>query len=140
MNEEDFNKYLKERYENQVSWYDRKSQVNQKLYKTFQWILIVAAAISPILIFAGGGPIKTGIAVSNAVVIAVIAGGMKAFKFQENWISYRTTCELLKKEYIYYHGKIKDYRNSSDPEALFIERVEEFISRENTFWVSAYKK
>ena len=80
------------------------------------------------------------VAVTNAIIVVVIAGGLKAFKFQENWISYRTTCELLKKEYIYYNSKTKDYKNSEDPESLFIERVEELISRENTFWVSAYKK
>jgi hypothetical protein len=139
MNKEDFDRYLKERYQNQVNWYDSRSLINQRLYKTLQWILIIAAAIGPILTFWSGG-IKIWIAVTNAIIIAVLASGLKAFKFQENWINYRTTCELLKKEYIYYNSKTKDYKNSEDAESLFIERVEELISRENTFWVSAYKK
>jgi len=139
LKKEDFDKYLTERYQNQINWYDRRALVNQRLYKSFQWIVIVCAAISPILIFASG-QIMLWIGVTNAIIVAVLAAGLKAFKFQENWINYRTTCELLKKEYVYYCSKTKDYKNIEDPESQFIEKVEELISREHTYWISAYKK
>ena len=31
MNQEDFQKYLKERYEDQINWYDKKSIWNQRM-------------------------------------------------------------------------------------------------------------
>ena len=50
MDKENFNKYLEERYNNQVKWYDEKSKLNQKIYKFLQWIIIILTAITPILI------------------------------------------------------------------------------------------
>ncbi|MHC4367051.1 MAG: DUF4231 domain-containing protein [Planctomycetota bacterium] len=61
---------------------------------------------------------------------------LKTFKYQENWINYRTTCETLRKEIHFYRVGWGDYRDSKDREALFVERVESLISRENTMWLT----
>ena len=37
METEDFQKYLKERYEDQINWYDKKSAWNQKLGLVQKW-------------------------------------------------------------------------------------------------------
>lgn len=37
MKTEEFSKYLTERYEDQINWYDQKSTWNQKNYGLFQW-------------------------------------------------------------------------------------------------------
>ena len=50
MEESEFESYLKERYYDQVDWYDRKAARNQKVYKFFQWGLIILAAITPVLV------------------------------------------------------------------------------------------
>lgn len=50
MDAEDFQRYLKERYENQINWYDMKSVWNQRMYQSFQWAVIVLSAITPILV------------------------------------------------------------------------------------------
>jgi hypothetical protein len=50
METEDFQKYLKERYEDQIKWYDKKSAWNQKLYRYFQCSVIILAAITPVLV------------------------------------------------------------------------------------------
>ena len=60
-------------------------------------------------------------------------------KAQENWINYRTTCETLRKEKYFYDGGIGEYRSAANAEAIFIERVESVIARENTLWISAQK-
>ena len=54
MTGEDFQKYLEDRYYNQINWYDAKSIYNQKWYKRNEWGLIVLAAITPILIVIEG--------------------------------------------------------------------------------------
>ena len=47
MNQED---YLKDRLDNQIDWYDKKSQWNQKWFKRLQVFQLIAAAIIPFLI------------------------------------------------------------------------------------------
>ena len=46
MNEEE---YIKNRLDDQIGWYDRKSTKNQKYFKLFQLILIVSASAIPLL-------------------------------------------------------------------------------------------
>ena len=139
MDKENFNKYLEERYNNQVKWYDEKSKLNQKIYKFLQWIIIILTAITPILILQREYYINI-IAAVLAIIVAISAGSQKAFNYQENWINYRTTCEVLKKEYFFYTNKVQGYENAVNPEGLFIERVESIISKENVYWTAPYKK
>ena len=74
------------------------------------------------------------------MLVAIVASALKTFKFQENWINYRTTCETLKKEIHFYEAGIGEYANAEDKEVLFVERVENLISRENTLWLSVHKE
>ncbi|MBN2131802.1 MAG: DUF4231 domain-containing protein [Sedimentisphaerales bacterium] len=134
----DFQRYLSERYEDQINWYDKKSIWNQKLYRYFQWSVIVLAAVTPVLV-AIAPDTNRWPAVIVATLVAIGTGGLKTFKYQENWINYRTTCETLKKEIHFYRAGLGDYRESEDREALFIERVESLISRENTMWITAQR-
>ena len=39
VNQKDFDKYIKERYEDQVKWYDKKSMHNQKWAKRYQVLI-----------------------------------------------------------------------------------------------------
>ena len=139
MDNENFNKYLEERYNSQVKWYDEKSKSNQKIYKFLQWTIIIFAAITPILVLQREYYINI-IAAVLAVIVAISAGSQKAFNYQENWINYRTTCEVLKKEYFFYTNKVQGYENAANPEGLFVERVESIISKENVYWIATYKK
>ena len=75
-----------------------------------------------------------------AALVAISTAALKTFKYQENWISYRTTAETLKKEIHFYEATIQGYENVEDKEALFVERVESLISRENTFWLMSHEK
>ena len=139
MDKENFNKYLEERYNNQVKWYDEKSKLNQKIYKFLQLIIIIFAGITPILVLQREYYINI-IAAVLAIIVAISVGSQKAFNYQENWINYRTTCEVLKKEYFFYTNKVQGYENAANPEGLFIERVESIISKENVYWIATYKK
>ena len=95
METEDFQKYLKERYEDQIDWYDKKSIWNQKLYRYFQWSVIILAAITPVLV-AIECELTRWLAVIIAALVAIGTSILKTFKYQENWINYRTTCETVK--------------------------------------------
>jgi len=134
-----FEKYLEERYYPQIKWYDMKAISNQKIYKTLQWIVIILATVTPVLVVIGENW-ERWVAVVISALVAIGTSALKTFKYQENWINYRTTCETLRKEIHYYNGRISEYEASNDPMALFIERVEALISRENTLWLAVQKK
>ena len=135
----EFEKYLEERYHPQIKWYDIKAISNQNTYKSIQWLVIILAAVTPVLV-AMGVTWERWVAIVISALVAIGTSVLKTFKYQENWINYRTTCETLRKEIHYYNARINDYETSNDPMALFIERVEALISRENTLWLTVQKK
>ncbi len=143
MDQEAFSSYLKDRYQDQVQWYDAKASRNQKIYRRCQWALIGLSAVTPALVglkveFVIAG-FSHSLAIYTSVAVAVLSASLKTFKFQENWINYRTTCETLRKEKYLFEAGLQGYGKSPDREALFVNRVEALISRENTLWLSAQK-
>jgi Protein of unknown function (DUF4231) len=137
MKQDEFEKYKKERYEDQVDWYDRKSQKFKKLYLFFQAPVIILALIVPVVVVLEGSSTKW-IAVVISALVAIGTSLLKTFKYQETWINYRTTCETLKKEIYYYDWKLGEYQSVKNPMQLFVERVESLLSQENTMWLSAH--
>lgn len=137
MKKEEFDKYLKTRYHDQIAWYDKKAIWNHNAYRAFQWAAIIMSALTPLLIVIGilVDVLSIWIAVGVAVLVAISTTALKTFKYQENWINYRTTCETLKKEIHFYEAGIQGYENAEDKEAQFVQRVESLVSRENTLWV-----
>lgn len=136
MNKECFNKYVEERYNQEVKWYDGMSKSNKKRYELCQSSMIILSAVTPILALTTNAWITAGV----ASILAVITNIQKVFKFQENWISYRTTCETLRHEKHFFDASCNEYEEVEDKEKLFIERVESLISRESTLWVNNMKK
>lgn len=139
MDKDQFNSYLESRYRKETDWYDKKAIWHHKIYQIFQWTAIILSVFTPVLILVGDGLVRW-FAVAIAVLVAISTAALKTFKYQENWINYRTTCETLKKEYYFYEAGIQGYEGVEDKEALFIQRVESLISRENTLWVVTHEK
>jgi hypothetical protein len=134
VDKEAFEKYLKERYNDQIRWYGDKSAYNEKMFKRLITIVTVFSVLTPILLITRDEWL-TYVAIVSSVLVAVGTTLVRAFHYQENWVNYRTTSETLKKEIHYYNAKLADYHDAEDPEALFVERVESLISRENTMWL-----
>ncbi|WP_195611353.1 DUF4231 domain-containing protein [[Clostridium] symbiosum] len=129
-------KYISERVDNQINWYDVKSKKAQKCYKIFQIIEIVLAAFIPLL--AGYSskhsliPIIMG---SFGSVIAIIEAITKLYKFHENWIQYRATCELLRyQKYLYLTNSYPYNDKDETRDNIFIKNIENIISAENNQW------
>lgn len=132
----DIEKYLKERVEDQINWYDQKSQYAQKRYKICQVIEIILASIIPLL--SGYAtkhyiiPIIIGI---FGCVIAIIESITKLYKFHENWIQYRSTCELLRyQKHLYLTGSYPYNKNDETIDNVFVKNIETIISSENNQW------
>jgi hypothetical protein len=136
MEAEKFTKYLTDRYEMEIQWYNKKSIFNKKLNNIFQILVIILAAILPISAVLE----FKWITVILAAIVAIGTGILKYCRFEEHWQNYRTTCETLRKEKHFYDAKIGEYKDSNCPEELFVERVESLISQENTKWFMTVRK
>ena len=144
MDQKTFDDYLKDRYLPEIAWYDTNSLHNQVWYRTLQSALIVLSASTPVIIALAqktpSGAWIQRLSLITSVLVAIIATTLKTFKFQENWINYRTTCETLKKEIHFYHAGVDEYADGAGRESTFVKRVESLISRENTLWLTTIKE
>ena len=138
MDNRDFDKYLTDRYHGQITWYDRRANQNKKRFFASKIYVIVVAVLVPVMVSAKVSP--TWIPIVLSASIAIIEGLVSLFKFHELWIDYRTTCEMLRKEEYFYRAGLNDYSTATDKEALFVDRVESLVSRENTMWLARAKK
>jgi len=68
--------------------------------------------------------------------IILVEGFLQLNQDQQNWISYRCTCEALKHEKYLFLGRAGPYAGAVDGRALLADRIEGLISQEHAKWVS----
>jgi Protein of unknown function (DUF4231) len=127
-----------QRLETQISWYDRKSAYNQRQFKAFKVSQIVVAALVPVLAAIAGAPRWTLGALGAIVVI--VEGLQQLFQYQQNWITYRSTCEALKHEKFLYLCDAGPYAHTSSKDRLLAERIEGLVSQEHARWTSGQEE
>lgn len=136
LTDEAFERYRRQRYAGQIEWYSRRSTQNKHAFHALQWTAIVLSALVPALILTLPASLEW-LTVVVAVMLAIATSASQAFRFHENWLNYRTTSETLKKEQHLFDAGAGEYGRATDARALFVERVEALISRENSLWVVA---
>lgn len=137
MDTTEFNEYLKNRYFDQLNYYENASGKNKKKYKNFQWILIIFSTLTTILAALPAIPnfdLKY-IVVATAAIVTILTAGLKTFQYQELWVNYRSTIEQLKPEIYYYKFNVGDYgQEGIDKESTFVSRVEQILNKEHDVW------
>ena len=136
--------YIKERLQNQIDWYDRRSMDNQHTFKRLRKAEIFAAALVPFT--SGLAASIPSISLASLIItgllgvgITIMASILALGHHQENWIEYRTTCESLKKEKFMFQTNVEPY-NGDDAFQLLVQRVETLVSKENTNWAQYMMK
>ncbi len=125
------------RLEDQIAWYDRKSQAAQRLYKRVKVVeLVVAAAVPPLAALRASAAVVSIV----ASLVVVLEGLQHLFQWNEHWIAYRSTCEALKHERYLYLANAGPYASASDPTAFLAERVEGLVSQEHAKWTSTQQE
>jgi Protein of unknown function (DUF4231) len=77
-----------ERLEDHITWCDRKSGDNQRLYRWLKLLEIAVAVALPVVAAVHSPVWVTG---GLASVIVVLEGVQQVHQFQQNWITYRST-------------------------------------------------
>jgi hypothetical protein len=121
------------RLQDQIGWYDRKSQVNQSRFKLLKICQIVTAAAIPV---AAGVSAPSWLVGGAGALIVVLEGLQQLEQYQQNWTSYRSTCEQLKHEQYLFLSKAGPYATAPDPDTLLAERVESLVSQEHAAWTA----
>ena len=124
-----------ERLEDQIGWYDKKSQTAQRHFKVLKIAQIVAAAMLPLIaVFEIPEPDK--VAAVLGLVVLVLEGAQQLNQYQQNWVSYRSTCEALKHEKYLFLAGAGPYAGAEGPMLLLADRIEGLISQEHAKWVT----
>jgi Protein of unknown function (DUF4231) len=137
------NDYIKDRLDEQRSWYAAKAAYNKSRYRIFQIIVIVASAIIPVINLTSGWGTNTNQDAIHAALLttSIISAGVTiiiAFtqmeKYFETWVLYRTTAEALRREKFLFENSCAVYYNLAevDKNRLLVERVEAMLSSENS--------
>ncbi|MGN6816154.1 MAG: DUF4231 domain-containing protein [Solirubrobacterales bacterium] len=121
------------RLQDQLTWYDKKSQVNQSRFKLLKVCQIVTAAAIPV---AAGVSAPAWLVGGAGAFIVVLEGLQQLEQYQQNWTSYRSTCEQLKHEQFLFLSRAGPYADVPDAEAVLAERVESLVSQEHAAWVA----
>lgn len=135
----DAEQYIEQRVDDQIDWYDTKSQRSQQKFKILRVIEVVCAALIPLIAGFQLFGAYTALAVSIlGVFIAICAALIGLGNYQENWVEYRTTCESLRHEKYLFLTKATPY-DDAEPFNLFVQRVEGLVSKENSTWSQAVR-
>ena len=127
--------YIKNRLDDQISWYSRKASTNKAFHHWTKGLIIFFSAIIPLV--AG---IEFQHLIKNIILgilgsfIAILSGLSGLLKFQEKWTEYRTTSETLKHEKILFQTRTGPYDEESDSFKLLVTRIENLVSKEHSAW------
>ena len=131
--------YLEQRLDDQINWYDKKSSANQAAYKRLRLIEIIAAASIPLLAGYSQKSEYVGLTIGViGLIVAVLAGIVSLYRFQENWNEYRAAAESLKQEKYLYLARAEPY-SGDQPFELLVQRVEALLKGETTGWAQAMR-
>lgn len=133
--------YINERLDDQIDWYDRKSQSCQKKFKRLRLCEIIFACSLPLLVGLPElfGAYSAPIIALVGVAIAVLSGALALYKFEQNWVEYRTTSESLKHQRFLYLTGTMPYADDDSFKQLVL-RVENLISKQNSDWTQSAKQ
>jgi len=127
--------YIKQRLEDQIKWYSKKSGANQKKHKFWQVVKILAALMITVLtlwLVNGVDWLKYFIGILGAFIV-FIESFISIFNYKELWITYRLTSERLQREKLLFLTTTNPY-NTEESFDLLVQRCEHIMQNENRGW------
>ncbi len=134
--------YIDGRLVDQIKLYERKASASRFNYYFWQSLTIIAAALVPIVATVNGASTSFGGFLGNTNTVIALLGGAAAifagilslFKFQENWLKYRSSYEDLRSNLAQYKIGVGVYENRKAAFPLFAETCENIINAERGQW------
>lgn len=131
--------YLEWRWHAQWAWYDKRAADAKRWHQTFQVIIGVGSVSVPVLV--GFNPPEewrfplTILTVGISLAVAIAAALENVYKHGDNWRNFRAAAEELTREKSMYDMGAGPYRRAKNKLAVFIERCEDIIAKQNGNWL-----
>jgi hypothetical protein len=126
----------RDRLEDQLKWYDQKAIANHRRYRLIKVLQLLAAASVPV---AAALSAAHWVIAALGSVILVLEGLQQLGQYHDTWISYRATCEQLKREKFLFLARAKPYAGKNR-ERLLAVSIERLVSQEHVKWVSTQEE
>ena len=135
--------YLERRVRAQRDWHSAKAAWNKRRYYLMEVATLLSGAAIPIVNVWGADSVywtRVISAVLGAIVV-VAAGIGKLFKFQENWLQYRTVVEALDREEEHYKIGASEYAglDQGARDKLLVERIEGLLSSTTSQFITTHR-
>ena len=140
-------KYISDRLDDQIKYYDLKSIEYKKKPENISLATIIISALIALVpafidILPNCKGIITFLSALLAATITVLQTIDKLKKYNDLFYQFRMTCEKLKQEkelYLYQSGEYKRTDEMTN-EQLFVERCESIMATENGTWAQLNEK
>lgn len=140
-------KYISDRLDNQIDYYDSKSIEYKKNHENISVSTIIISALIALApafmdILPNFKEIISFISAFLAAVITILQAIDKLKKYNELFYQFRITCEKLKQEKELYLHQSGEYKRTDEMtnEQLFVERCESIMATENGTWAQLNEK
>ena len=134
--------YLQRRVATQLQWHNAKAAWNKRcFYCTEITTLLAGTAIPVVNLWVTGSDLSRMLSGILGGVIVIAAGIGKLFKFQENWLQFRTLAEALERESEFYKTGVADYAAAGEAgrNRLFVERAENILAGSVSQFVATHR-
>ncbi|MEZ4920778.1 MAG: DUF4231 domain-containing protein [Saprospiraceae bacterium] len=134
--------YLKNRIQDQIDWYDRKSVRLKKRYRRMKFTTIVFGVLIPVAISLNKelGDFANYTAAFLGAAISALEGISGMLKDKDTFIQYRMTREALNREKFIFITNSGHYATAEKPFQLFVDTCEAIMSGENNDWRSRFEQ
>src|SRR5262249_46332834 len=123
------------RYDRQIAHYEKTKKHARRLYYALQSLVIIASAITALLILAS---VPKWMQAAAPTLAAILAGLLAIFQFNDAWLRRARTVELLRSEFHLFDTRCGRHYATTipDDQALdaFILRTEKIYADERGEW------
>lgn len=145
MEASDLKIYIECRIIEQIGWYNRKSERNQRMYKWLSFFSIVLNGLIPIAVLFSdwGFPVKVLIAALSAAA-GMLSSLLVLGNHKDLWIRYRANCELLQSTLLQFFARSGPFEDLEADPGIQLRRLsgicEAFLASEFQKWVSSTER
>ena len=135
-------RYFQDDLRDQRGWYSRKASSNKTWGQRLGLTVITCGALTTFLQIFATAPWVAYATAAIGVLVALIEGTQRIWKFDETWRGYRAASERMKRELRFYVNGAGDYTAISEDAAYraFVTAIEQIIAEEQQiYWESRAK-
>lgn len=130
--------YIENRVLNQISWYSSKASKNQTFFKRWMMVSIILSSSIPVFTMLSDYFFAKILITVISSSITVISSIISLYHFQDLWVKYRSTCEILKSILHRYFTHTGEFEKIPHDFAfnILVMSCEEYMTKEFQTWTA----